>query len=239
MKGMLRVVVAEDDEIFRRQLIEFLKKIDGISVEYFTDDGKEALEALNKIKPEIAILDIELFRMSGIEVAKKVRETMPFLEIIFITSFEEYIKEAVKLYASDYIEKPLKEERLRETIERIKKRFLNIENYLPVPVKDNMRLINPREVYFVQAKKKRSVIYTGEEKIECDYSLKELEEILPGDIFFRTNRSYLVNILKVEALKEKNRTSFEITFKGCAFKAYLSKDLYQEFRKRVKEIYRN
>jgi len=236
---MLRVVVVEDDEVFRRELIEFLKNMEDVSVEYFTDDGKEALDIIRKSKPDIAILDIELFRMSGIEVAKRLREEQPFLEIIFITSYDEYLKDAVKLYAADYIKKPLRKERLAQTIERIKNRLFSIEKYIPVPVGDAIKLVNPKEVYFIKASKKKSLIYTAKEKISCNYSLKELEDLFPKSIFFRANRSYLVNMAKVEALREKNRTSFEIIFKGYEGTAPLSKDVYMEFRKRVKEVYKN
>ncbi|HHW57398.1 MAG TPA: response regulator transcription factor [Clostridia bacterium] len=235
---MLRVVIAEDDINFRKEIIKILLTIEDVNVEYSTGDGKNALEALIKIKPDVAILDIGLPGMSGIEVAKKIREYMPFLEIIFITSFEEYIKDAVRLYASDYIEKPLDKNRLEATIKRIEEKLLKIENYVPLKTKDSVRLVNPKEIYFVQANKKRSTVYMQREKLLCEYSLKEIEGILDKDVFFRTNRSYLVNLLKVDMLKDKNRTSFEIYFKGSNHKAYLSKELYEEFRKKVKAIYK-
>ncbi|ADH60361.1 two component transcriptional regulator, LytTR family [Thermoanaerobacter mathranii subsp. mathranii str. A3] len=236
---MLRIVVAEDDINFRKELTKILLTIEDVSVEYSTGDGKDALEALIKIRPNVAILDIGLPRISGIEVARKIREYMPFLEIIFITSFEEYIKDAVKLYASDYIEKPLDEKRLRETLERIKEKLFEIENVVPFKTEDGVKLVNPKEIYCVRASKKRSIVYTHREKFICDYSLKEIEELLDSNMFFRTNRSFLVNLFKVELLKDNNRTSFEICFKGSNYKAYLSKELYEEFRRRIKAIYRS
>lgn len=151
---MLRIVVAEDDINFRKELTKILLTIEDVSVEYSTGDGKDALEALIKIRPNVAILDIGLPRISGIEVARKIREYMPFLEIIFITSFEEYIKDAVKLYASDYIEKPLDEKRLRETLERIKEKLFEIENVVPFKTEDGVKLVNPKEIYCVRASKK-------------------------------------------------------------------------------------
>lgn len=236
---MLRIVIAEDDINFKKELIKILSTIEDVSVEYSTGDGNDALEALIKIKPDAAILDIGLPGISGIAVAKKIREYMPFLEIIFITSFEEYIKDAVKLYASDYIEKPLDEKRLRETLDRIKKKLLEVENVIPFKTEDGVKLINPKEIYCVQSSKKKSIVYTQKEKFMCDYSLKEIEELLDNNIFFRTNRSFLVNLFKVEVLKNNNRTSFEIGFKGSNYKAYLSKELYEEFRMKVKSIYKS
>ncbi len=81
---MLRIVVAEDDINFRKELTKILLTIEDVSVEYSTGDGKDALEALIKIRPNVAILDIGLPRISGIEVARKIREYMPFLEIILL-----------------------------------------------------------------------------------------------------------------------------------------------------------
>ncbi len=60
----------------------------------------------------------------------------------------------MKLYASDYIEKPLDEKRLRETLERIKEKLFEIENVVPFKTEDGVKLVNPKEIYCVRASKK-------------------------------------------------------------------------------------
>lgn len=236
---MLRVAVAEDDVYFRKELIKSLSMLEGINVDYSTGDGYDFFNALLKIKPDIAIMDIGMPGMSGIDVAKNIRSQLPDLEIIFITSYDEYIKEAINLYAADYIEKPLNAERLKQTLSRIKRRYFEVENMLQLKTEEGIRLINPYDICLIEAYGKRTIVYTSYGDFLTEISLKEIEKLLNKEAFFRTGRSFLVNVLKVSSIKSYNRTSFEISFKDVNYKAYLSKDLYQEFRKKIKDIYKS
>lgn len=236
---MLRVIVAEDDVYFRKELVKSLAMFEGINVEYSTGDGCDFFNALLKIRPDIAIMDIDMPGMSGIEVAKNIRIQLPDLEIIFITSYDEYIKEAINLYAADYIEKPLNIERLKQTLNRIKRRYFEVESMLQLKTEEGIRLVNPKDICLIEAYGKRTIIYTSYGEFITEISLKEIEELLNKEAFFRTGRSFLVNVSKVNSIKSYSRTSFEISFKDVNYKAYLSKDLYQEFRKKIKDVYKS
>ncbi|WKV09807.1 LytTR family DNA-binding domain-containing protein [Thermoanaerobacterium sp. CMT5567-10] len=233
---MIRVIIAEDEDSLRREISRKVMGISDVKVEYITNEGKDLLNAILKVKPELAILDIKLPEMTGLEVVKNIRDLLPNTEIIFITSYEEYIKDAVKLYAADYIIKPINYERLFNTIERIKRKFNDSSYFIEVRCGDDIKLINANDIYFIEANRKKTFFYTTYEDFLSNTSLSDVYKLLNKKIFFKTSRSYIVNLYKVYSIKSVNRTSLEISFRNKNKKAYLSKKLYYEFRNRLKDI---
>lgn len=233
---MIRAIIAEDEEILRREISRKVMEISDVQVEYVTDGGKDLLNAILKLKPELAILDIKLPEMTGIEVVKKIRDQLPNTEIIFITSYEEYIKDAVKLYAADYIVKPINYDRLFNTIERIKRKFNDSSNVIEIKCGEDIKLINANDIYFIEANRKKTFFYTTYEDFLSNTSLSDVYKLLNKKVFFKTSRSYIVNLYKVYSIKSVNRTSMEISFRNKNKKAYLSKNLYYEFRNRLKDL---
>ncbi|WP_129600745.1 LytR/AlgR family response regulator transcription factor [Anaerophilus nitritogenes] len=229
----LKIVLGEDDEIFRKSLIKEITDIDGFEIVYFTEDGEDFLRAIRKIRPEIMITDIDMPKLSGIEVAKKIRSELPDIEIVFITSYSEYIKEAIEVYAFDYIEKPIDKNRLLKTLKRLKSRYREEENFYSFKVKDGYINIRVEDIYMVEANKKKSIIYTSKDKYIVNHSLKEVEEILTHKNFFKTSRAYIVNITKIVSIHSMSRTSLEIAFRNQNYKAQLSKSLLSELRKMI------
>ena len=231
---MLRGIIAEDNPYFRGSLNEIITSFGGIDVGHCVESGEELLEVIEGYDPEIVFLDIGLPGLSGIDTAKYIRAHHPSTEIIFITSHNQYYKEAFELYATDYIQKPINVGRLKKTINRIK--ASNTGKILEVYSEEKILHIREKDIYMVEAFKHKVRIYTREDKIEASHDLKEIEAKI-GSGFFRTGRSYLVNVRKVTAVKPSSRTSFELFFADMPFSAYLSKKLYDEFRTEIKKIY--
>lgn len=235
---LIKAVIAEDNDFFRQELIDNISTFEGIEIAYSTNNGEELLNVIKKIKPEIIITDIDMPHMTGIEAVKAIREDIPYTEIIFITAYGNYIKDAFQLYACDFIEKPLNTERLRKTIERIKKKYLSIDNVIFFSIKDSMKCVHANDLLFIEAMDKRTKVYTTFESFISNYSMKKVNEILDDDIFFRTNRSYIINLIKVDKIKVCSRYCYEISFKNKDEVAYLSKANYKEFRERLQKFYK-
>ncbi|MCT4594390.1 MAG: LytTR family DNA-binding domain-containing protein [Anaeromicrobium sp.] len=227
----LKIVIGEDNEIFRKSLVDKVAQIDGFQVVYSTEDGEDFLRAIRKIEPEIIITDIDMPKINGIEVAKKIRSELPHMDIIFITSFSEHIREAVELYTFDYIEKPIDTNRLLKTLERLKRKYNVEEKLCSFKVEDGFINIFIKDIYMAEANKNKSIIYTIKDKYVVNHSLKEVEEILKHEDFFKSSRSYIVNIKKISSIVPMNRTSLEISFYNGSHKAQLSKKLLSELRK--------
>ena len=124
----LTILYVEDDleamEDTKYLLNEFFAKV------YTAQDGKEALEKYAEIKPDILVLDINLPKVNGIEVASAVRETNEEIPILFITAFsdKEMLLKAIDISASGYIVKPYKISELQESINKIITKKFNLSD---------------------------------------------------------------------------------------------------------------
>ena len=229
----MKAVVVEDNLKFRKTLVEIVESW-GIDFVCCAESGEELLSFLEDHCPDLAFLDISLPKVSGLEVARYIRKHYPMCEIIFITSHDHYVKDAVQLYAADYITKPLDLERLRSTIERLKHKATRVDNTLEITAGQEVHFLREGDINFVQALRNNVIIYLHDGQMEANHSLKEVQAMV-GEGFFRTSRSYLVNLAKVTGIKPYSKTSYELTFTGMG-SAILSKKLYEEFRRQVKNI---
>ncbi|MFZ5943295.1 MAG: LytR/AlgR family response regulator transcription factor [Bacillota bacterium] len=236
---MLKAVIAEDDSILRKNIIKKLSMHPEIEITYSTNNGSDLLKAITKIKPELIITDIAMPEMSGIEVIKNIRDKLPDTEIIFITSHGEFIKEAVNLYAYDYLEKPIDYQRLAATITRITQKISSSSNLIQFTTEEGNEIVKEQDIYIIEAAQKETIVYTKVKTFTSTDSLKEAETLLNKETFFKTSRSFIVNILKIRSIKKAGRTSFKVYFVDKDYEAYLSKTRYEEFRRAIKSIRRN
>ena len=115
-----KVLVAEDELIERKVLCKTLKKYLGdIILLYEAKNGREAAELFAQESPQLVILDIEMPGMTGLEVARKIRETDKNCGILFLTGYDKfsYAKQAISVHALDYLLKPYKEQELVFAVE--------------------------------------------------------------------------------------------------------------------------
>ncbi len=178
---MYRILVA-DDEVNERALIRFLLS-DFINEElklYEAKNGKEALTIIQQNEIDILISDIQMGLMTGIELATKVREIYPDLEILFISGYDdfEYVRSALSLRAVNYILKPVNPEELKKSLTEIIER-LDSKSLQFVKSKQYIE----KKFYGETEKQKtvyRSEIIEGMEKQEKNYS--ELDAVLMKEI---------------------------------------------------------
>lgn len=233
---LLKVVIAEDDDIFRQRLIDIISNLEGIQVVNSTNNGQELLNSIRKIKPEIIITDIDMPQMTGIDAIKAIREEIPYTEIIFITSYDQYLKDAVKLYAFDFIEKESDIERLVESIERIKKRYIEVDKMVCFNTGGSSKCVRSNDIIFVEALDKKTKIYTTDDIFVSNNPLIEVKEMLNEKIFFRSSRFNIINLTKILSIEPYSKRSLEIHFKDKDWTAYLSKVNKEEFRRRIKNL---
>ena len=119
MKSNLRLLYAEDDKIVRENFLEIFQRYFNNIV--ITDNGKSALELYEKGKFDIAIFDISMPQVSGLNVASTIRETDSNLEIIMLTAFADTQKllKAINLHLFSYLVKPVKIDKLDATLKKV------------------------------------------------------------------------------------------------------------------------
>ncbi len=141
---------------------------------------------------DLLLLDIEMGRMSGVELAKKIRRVNRRIQIIFVTGYMEYIAEGYDVEALHYLLKPVTEEKFFDVLDRAKERSESGEKELCLSLPGEVVRIPLSEIRFLEVQRNYVTIY-GEEAYTVKKPLNELEAEL-DERFCRTGRSHIVNL---------------------------------------------
>ncbi|MBC6004588.1 MAG: LytTR family DNA-binding domain-containing protein [Paeniclostridium sordellii] len=204
---MIEIVLCEDQIQHQKTIEKFLKEILGENnIEYNLKMYKSGEELLNNYPKnvDIFILDIQMEKINGMDVARKIREidkNKP--EIIFTTSLVEYIQEGYEVRAYRYLLKPIKYEDLKKHIlscidEVINKKdkFILIEN------KNETYKIKIEEITYIEIQRKDMSIHAESKVYETKMTMDKIEKELKNYNFYRCHKSFLVNIDYVENIKQ-------------------------------------
>lgn len=126
--NMIRVLIAEDEYLDNEGLKESIKSVHGDNIIIETVfSGFEAMDKLNSFSPDILISDINMPGMNGIELATKIKTSIPDINIIFISGYDdfEFLKSAIKLEAFEYILKPVDDNEINEVLNRVISKISN------------------------------------------------------------------------------------------------------------------
>lgn len=221
----IRTLIIEDDPFAATQLRLLLQdRHPRLLVLATCQDGQEGYEAIQSLKPDLVFTDVEMPRLDGLEMLRKLEN--PEFEVVFITAFDKYAIGALRLSALDYLLKPLNPAELDATVEHfLKKRsaklrsegiiqnFLhnmstgeNAQQRLAVATTEGTHFVPLADLFRVEAMSNYARIFARNSKpIMVSKTLKDMEESLPSDIFLRIHKSHLVNILHIKSLLPEQR----------------------------------
>ena len=188
----MNVLLVEDEEL---QLIRLKKSIDNVlkdSTIYCFTNPLEAIDKTKDIKIDIAFLDIEMPGMSGMKLAKKLKEINPKINIIFVTAFDNYGLEAMKMHASGYISKPVNDEKIQKEIENLRYPIeLKGEKKIQVKCFGNFEVFYKGEpIKFAYSKSKELFAYLIDRE-GAAININELNALL----WEEDHKSYLRNLI--------------------------------------------
>ncbi|HHV94981.1 MAG TPA: response regulator transcription factor [Clostridiaceae bacterium] len=243
-----KVLIADDDAGMCKLLKKAIEKVDGFHVVGEASDGEEAFRLVEKLNPDIVFLDVEMPVLNGIECANMIVDFNPLIKIIFVTAYEEYMPEAFKVYAFDYMVKPFKMDRLYQTLQHLKNIALrqNEESTaipginkpeldkLLIRGKEGVILVDIDDIILIQREDRNTVIITSHEKYVTSDSLGQIEEKLGRWMFFRSHKSYIINLSKIHKIFPYGRWTYLVKLKNTDVDALMTSDKYEELRKRFK-----
>src|SRR5437773_7161427 len=126
MNSRLRVVIADDERPARSFLLALLRSFDDVVVVAEAESGREAVAAIERERPDLALLDLQMPELDGISVVRMLKKgDLPL--IAFVTAYDEYAVRAFEVNAVDYLLKPVEKTRLRETLNRAQERVEHAE----------------------------------------------------------------------------------------------------------------
>lgn len=213
---MLQAVIV-DDEIKALQSLtwELTNFSDEINVIASFTNPNEALSYLEKNTPDCLFLDIEMPTMDGFQFIRKL--TNKNFPVVITTAYNQYALKAIKSQALDYLLKPIDTDDLEETIVKIKKfnsKNFSVEKLEKALLNYNSRSTHKRitlntdgkllflesdEILYAESDGNYSTIFlTDGQKIVLTKKLKEVNELLPADSFFRIHNSYIINLNKIK-----------------------------------------
>jgi two-component system LytT family response regulator len=214
----LRVVIADDERPARNFLADLLKGFGEVELVGEAANGPEAVETIERLKPDLALLDLQMPELDGLGVVRLLkREHVPL--VAFVTAFDEYAVKAFELNAIDYLLKPVSHARLRETLDRAEERLERprwrerqaarlkaaSDQYdaaqpghlerIPVRKRDQIVLVPVDQIACVVADGELLHITTHRnERHTISYRLKDLEARLDPAKFVRLSRGAIANM---------------------------------------------
>ncbi len=223
-----RTIIADDEEPARDRLKKLLAVYSNkIEIVGEAKNGNQCKDLIIALKPDLIFLDIQMPGLNGFEVLQQIDHS-PI--VVFCTAHDEFALKAFETNSIDYIVKPLKEERIKKTIDKLDLLAANsnkndllqfIKNFdgltpkkeittIPVRLGTRMLFIQIEDVAYFLAEEKYVTIFTKyAKKYICDSSLKELEEKL-DDKFLRIQRSLLVNVSMIREISRHYNSRFVI-----------------------------
>lgn len=237
----VKIVMADDEPGVMLLLCSILSKIEGSLVVGTAENANDAIKLVREQGPDLAFLDIGLPDMKGIELAERLREIKRDIAIIFITGHQEYSLDAFKLYASDYILKPIDQDRVKSTFNRIQQAlemskksntFLSAQtNRISINLGDERIFVKLEEIFYIEKVGRHTLICCTNGKFKTRETLQELEQNL-GLKFFRSHKSFIINTDQVERIATfPNSSYYEVKFNNCKDKALLSRDRMHDLMK--------
>lgn len=249
---MKRCLIVDDETPAREELLYILGDIEGVQVVGQASNGIEALELIRTLSPDIIFLDIQMPQMSGMDVARELLNESNRPKIIFVTAYDQFAIEAFEVNAIDYLLKPISEERLRKRVHQIISVKENEEvidyNKLSRLIKDmkadtkptpniislyhNNRLIpiEIKDIIYATIEDKETIIVTKKGRFEINCTLNKLLDRLDSSIFFRTHKSYIVNLNGIESVELWFNSTYNINLKDNKEIIPVSRNYSKDFK---------
>ncbi|MCY6957247.1 LytR/AlgR family response regulator transcription factor [Clostridium brassicae] len=240
----LKVLICDDEFGMRTVLRKAVEKIDGFKIVGEAEDGEDVIELVEETRPNIVFLDIEMPKQSGVECAKKIADIDPKIIIIFATGYNEYMSEAFELYAFDYIVKPFKLERIYQTLQKIKdinklkeeqsiNKIIRHEKGLDkilIKNKEGLSFVDIKDIIMIQREDRSTVIYTIDNNYVTSEALSSLEEKLDKTQFFRSHKSYIINLSMIQKIYPYGRWTYIAKLRNTDKDALLTHEKYEEMK---------
>jgi two-component system LytT family response regulator len=219
----IRALIVDDEHLGRRMLKTLLHRHGDVDLVGTCSGGRAAIQAIRRHAPDLVLLDVEMPEVDGFDVLDALRpEERPL--VIFVTAYDHYAVQAFEAHALDYVTKPVDDERLATSLDRVRQRRREqsaaaqqdaVDDLLTsvgrsgrdgptrlvVDAREGKRLLPTSAVDYVTAAGDYVEVHTGEASYLRSSSLSALADRLDSSQFARVHRSTIVNLDRVEVLR--------------------------------------
>jgi DNA-binding LytR/AlgR family response regulator len=248
----MKSIIVDDEESARSRLRRLLTVHPGIVVVGEAQDGLEAVQRIEELRPDLLFLDIEMPGLTGFEVLQAIPQTITLPLVIFVTGYDQHALAAFEANALAYLLKPVEPERLAQAVDRAGKlsgvtrdrereQILRMARESPRVLRqivcrkrDRLVLMQPEQIFWFQVEDGVVKAHTGSETFWVNYQLGELEASLPDQQFFRARREVLVNLNRIKEIRPYFKSGFLLIMSDAAgTEIVVSERQARSFRQRV------
>jgi two-component system LytT family response regulator len=202
----MRVLIVDDEPLARTGMSRLVAATPGYEVAGTAGNGEEAVRAIEVLRPDLVLLDVQMPGCDGFEVIRRVGPLrMP--TVVFVTAWDEFALKAFEVHAVDYVLKPFDDARLRAALSHARsldaeslRRLISRER-LEVRTGARVRLLPVAEIDWIEGASYYSMLHAGKEVHLVRETLHSLEQRLAPLRFVRVHRSALVQIDRVRELR--------------------------------------
>ena len=203
----IKVAIVDDEPLALSEMKRMLAMFEDIHIAFEAESAEEAIKKYRKVKPGLIFLDIGLPEINGLQLAGLLAKEE--CKVVFCTADPSHALEAFDLNAIDYLHKPIDIHRLSQSLEKFRSQFSNPKTTLevdhidmekPILINDGSKtqLFTPKQIELVLSIGNYVKIRGEDLNIVAQHTMSYMEVRLSDDIFFRANRSTLVNLSKVK-----------------------------------------
>lgn len=199
----MKALIIDDSNLARQELKHLLKNFNQVQIIGEAENAQSALQLIEEKKPELLFLDIQMPDKDGFELLE---ELIDVPEVIFTTAFNQYAMKAFDHNALDYLQKPIKEERLSLALERAEEKIrlreqqaedtktLGIDKQVFVKDGEQCWFVNLADIHLMEIMGSYTRIFFNEQQPMIPRSLNYMEGRLDPEVFFRANRQQIINL---------------------------------------------
>jgi two-component system LytT family response regulator len=236
----IRTLLIDDEDVARRGLRIRLERVSDIEIVGECPNGVEALDAISRISPDLVFLDIQMPQLSGFQLVEALPiELCP--HVVFVTAFDQYAVRAFEVHALDYLLKPIDDDRLAETLRRVRgvmaaspsgnyARHMReavdsmardhdlvsqrtLSDRLAIPDGDRLTVVRVADIDWVQASGNYVSVHLGKKAWLLRETISAMDQRLAPHGFSRIHRSTLVNVQRVVELQSLANGEFSVILK--------------------------
>jgi two-component system LytT family response regulator len=219
----MRTLVVDDEPLARERLRSLLQSEPDVEFLGECANGREAVEAIKNLKPDLLFLDVQMPVLDGLGVVEEIgAEQMP--AVVFVTAYDRYALRAFEIHALDYLLKPFDRERFQQALRRARERVqqtrsADVSERLVALLEDGGRggpkpaerlviktggrvfFVKTEDVDWIEAAGNYARVHVGTEAHLLRETMNALEERLDAEKFLRIHRSTIVNIERIQELQ--------------------------------------
>lgn len=238
----MKCLVVDDEALARERLVRILGECDDCQVCGEAVDGKQALQQVQQLRPDVVLLDIRMPGMDGLEAARHMLKLEEVPAVIFTSAYGDHALEAFETQAVDYLLKPVHPDRLQQALAKAQRlssaQLERIQEgrrraHLCARNRGNLELIAIEDIVYLQADNKYVTVCSAERQILIEESLKSLEEEF-ADYFIRIHRNALVATGAIRGLEKDREGRCRVVLAGIEERLEVSRRLLPEVRKCLK-----